>query len=230
MTIKQKDENGCGIACLAMWLGMEYEEVRDQYFDDGRFEDRGLTDWDMWRVFSFHHVPIKKWRWKGIEELQGWKAILGVESLNYPGAYHYVYWDGEELHDPSPGKTYTVDMLNGSNAVDDHIVETTTGSTADFDTLTRKFSWQEAFKIIEDRESSCFRYEDDSSLGQLRVLFGNDGDAHLAITPDPDDPSRRSVRFCTPQGGGGSRRTRTALMLLALAMIEDNKESPQSRR
>jgi len=227
MTIKQEDKNGCGIACLAMWLDMKYDGVRSQYFDDGRFEEKGLTDWDMWRVFSFHHVPVKKWKWSSIDELEGWKAILTVKSINQKNAWHYVYWDGAELHDPSPGKTYTVDMLDSICASSDHIVETTYGITADFDTLMKNFSWQRAFEILEKQQPA--RYEDDTALGRLQVLFDDNNDAHLTIVPDPDESDRRSVRFCTATGGGTSRRVRTALMLLALAMIKDNRDDPQQR-
>jgi hypothetical protein len=38
--------------------------------------------------------------------LNGRKVILQVQSLNHRKAQHIVYWDGEELHDPSNKQIY----------------------------------------------------------------------------------------------------------------------------
>jgi hypothetical protein len=42
-----------------------------------------------------------------VRTLLGWrKAVLQVPSLNNRRAMHFVYWDGEELYDPSNKQVY----------------------------------------------------------------------------------------------------------------------------
>jgi hypothetical protein len=75
------------------------------------------------------------------------------------------------------------------------------------------------------------RYEDDSPLGNISVVVGGDGDAHLSVIQELDPNDRHlSMRFRMPMTGGGqSPRVRNALLFLAEAIRLDNLENPQNR-
>lgn len=93
--------------------------------------------------------------------------------------------------------------------------------------LLNKPFWLETLETM-----TCYqRYEDDSPLGSISVVFGVDGDGHLSVVsePDPNEP-RLSMRFRMPMiGGGQSPRVRNALLILAEAIRLDNEEHPQHR-
>jgi hypothetical protein len=75
------------------------------------------------------------------------------------------------------------------------------------------------------------RYEDDSPLGSLSVVFGEDGDGHISVIQDRDpNEFKMSMRFRMPMvGGGQSPRVRNALLILAEAIRLDNLDNPQQR-
>jgi len=62
---------------------------------------------------------------------------------------------------------------------------------------------------------------DGTMEGVLKVIIGHDGDAWVATDPEG---GRHGMRFRTLHGGGGSLRTRNALLLLAWAMKLDAEE------
>lgn len=67
---------------------------------------------------------------------------------------------------------------------------------------------------------------DGTREGTLCVMFSPDGDARVWIEGSEDTPSS-SLRFRMPgQGGGLSRYTRVALLILAEAIRRDNLEIP----
>lgn len=77
-----------------------------------------------------------------------------------------------------------------------------------------------------DEKSAYERQHDDTDgepTGILGVMFGPDGDAYVSIDFHP------TLRFRTEVGGGGSQRTRNALILLAEAIRLDNADRPQHR-
>ncbi len=63
---------------------------------------------------------------------------------------------------------------------------------------------------------------DGTFQGSLVVFFGPDGDAWVEIQGSENRP----LRFRNGFGGGMSERVYNALILLALAIHEDNKEKP----
>lgn len=75
------------------------------------------------------------------------------------------------------------------------------------------------------------RYEDDTPLGYLAVLFGGDGDGYITVFHEQDPNDRHmSMRFRMPMiGGGQSPRVRNALLILARAIQLDNEDKPQQR-
>lgn len=79
-------------------------------------------------------------------------------------------------------------------------------------------TWPEG---LEAREGYA-RREDDSD-GSLRVVIDDDGDAWISVLGVRPG---HGLRFRTLAGGGSSRRTRAALLLLAKAIQLDNEERP----
>lgn len=61
---------------------------------------------------------------------------------------------------------------------------------------------------------------DGAEDGHVCVVIAGDGDAWVST----DAPGAPALRYRTHQGGGGSVRTRNALMLLAYAIMLDEKE------
>lgn len=76
------------------------------------------------------------------------------------------------------------------------------------------------------------RFEDDSPLGSISVVFGSDGDGWISVVSEPDPKeARHSMRFRMPMSGGGqSPRVRNALLILAEAIRLDNEDRPQHRQ
>lgn len=85
-----------------------------------------------------------------------------------------------------------------------------------------KLHWLPTLKSME----TYARLHDDHDgtfEGVLLVTFGQDGDAHITTTES-------GLRFRTFMGGGRSKYTRMALMVLAEAIRLDNEENPQQTR
>lgn len=69
------------------------------------------------------------------------------------------------------------------------------------------------------------------ALTSLRVFAEPDGDLWVVISgPDANGNietwNERKIEFCTRAGGGRAKRTREALIYLAIAMQLDNAETP----
>lgn len=106
--IKQRYPYDCAIACMAMFLGLEWEQVFDAF---GK---------------PTAGIPINKsaeYLWKNGMDVEWFdqqmpkrKALVVVESLNQPPKRHMIYFDGTNFHDPSTGsllyRTWS-DVLGG---------------------------------------------------------------------------------------------------------------------
>lgn len=110
-TIKQEDENGCGVAAVAMLAGVTYEEARAVVYPSGRSR---LT-----KTKEFHDALIKLGRRPLSERRIGFGSKtpddLDAEALIYvkmgkkgQGNGHWIVWDNaaRELRDPSQPKPY----------------------------------------------------------------------------------------------------------------------------
>ncbi len=62
--------------------------------------------------------------------------------------------------------------------------------------------------------------------GKISVVIGHDGDAWVDLQ---GKRPCESLRYRTYQGGGRSLRVRNALLILAYAIMLDNKELPEAR-
>jgi len=112
---KQRGEYDCALCSVAMALGRSPEELfapevfakaeetkstspSDLLASLGLVEDR-----DFWSVYLGSASP------KGniLDLLNSRRALLQVPSLNNPPpAMHIIYWDGQELRDPSNKQVY----------------------------------------------------------------------------------------------------------------------------
>lgn len=121
--IRQKQSSDCGVACLAMLLELPYKTVKEAAYALKRkqgYSGRsfpGLSYNDDKELTAMFGECMKIW-WVGkksrkavIKRLQGRKAILCVPGMNQrkPEELHAVYWDGDHLYDPTPGRGYIKD-------------------------------------------------------------------------------------------------------------------------
>lgn len=98
------------------------------------------------------------------------------------------------------------------------------------DKILETIDWPSAWKEIGGSSSGQIRFEDDSRLGHLGVVFSPDGDAWISVIPDNENSfHNRTLRFRNLSGGGQSMRVREALMVLAMAISADNEDRPQHR-
>lgn len=117
--VEQQTATDCGICCLAMFFdataayvdgfvrlshreelatkGMSYEMYVDLLNDiglEGMYEVRYYGY--QWGTYKF----FKNMLW-------GRRAICAVRSKNHEQSYHFVYWDGHQVYDPSTKEKYT---------------------------------------------------------------------------------------------------------------------------
>lgn len=110
MMIQQHFQSDCAVACLAMFLGVKYEDVAKHChgFELVTFGLCGKRTYDIADLFGADIL------WRDVSKLDYSKpAVLSVPSLNIPGGRHSVYWDGKTIFDPNVGRpdkrTYTTE-------------------------------------------------------------------------------------------------------------------------
>lgn len=112
--IKQSQDFDCALACTGMVLNKDPKEIFTPEFYAKVEEEKGTTmkealtqagltdgvDFDTVYVGSVGSIG-------NVRMLLNWrKAVLQVPSLNNRRAMHFVYWDGQELYDPSNKQVY----------------------------------------------------------------------------------------------------------------------------
>jgi len=119
--IQQRTPHDCAICCMAMLTGRTYEDVMTIAGSDfdperGMRNEHAMLDRlgfkytfenghavgdmvAMHRAYALSPDFFRGFAW-------GRRALLSVPSLNYPGQWHMVFYDGHTLFDPSPGRTY----------------------------------------------------------------------------------------------------------------------------
>lgn len=120
MTIKQLPGTGmCAVCVAAMATKTTVEDVY-AFFADGREIGDPIHDPEL-AVYLLRHGLIMGRGWQVnpedgggrpidnpdnlhliLEGLVGTPAYLAVESKNYPGVGHAVFWDGQCVRDPDP--------------------------------------------------------------------------------------------------------------------------------
>lgn len=121
--IKQRESFDCGIACLAMALNLSWDDVMqsmpEQHVDelkrlgmsDSMYKDLfaalGLVNDVDYTVRYYGHHWCNYRFFKNM--LWGRRAICQVRSKNYAEGFHFVYWNGHAVYDPSTKETYSTD-------------------------------------------------------------------------------------------------------------------------
>ncbi len=113
--IKQRSEYDCALCCLCMATGVDYSVFPQELIDaitakrtcsgenlDKAYECAGIKrDVDFITSYtdglSSHVVEAMIWQRR---------AILQLPSLNLEGGMHLVYWDGQNIQDPSNKQVY----------------------------------------------------------------------------------------------------------------------------
>lgn len=123
--ITQRTDYDCTVCCLAMMLGLSYETVGaaipGYHAEIERTgTSKGINDDQVQSflkrcgvrsrvlramVLGGRSRQINSDRFKPM--LWGRQAIIDLPSLNLPGGFHSAYFDGRDLHDPSPGDRYS---------------------------------------------------------------------------------------------------------------------------
>lgn len=127
--VQQRGEQDCYLCCMCMALGLTYEELTQKLSPalvariqtEGSFSEDiplvqrllGLTAEVDFRTIYRHdnRVSYGSSGEFARDVLWGRRAIIMVKSVNYEGKSHMVYWDGEELFDPSNKKIHLWDTL-----------------------------------------------------------------------------------------------------------------------
>lgn len=114
--VKQKKDYDCVLACVSMLTGRKYEDLFSKELCDRVDETKGCTDelfYEVLNVAGFErNINMKSLFVQNVDpvilENLLWKrkAILQVDSLNYKDGQHCIYWDGEQILDPSKLQVY----------------------------------------------------------------------------------------------------------------------------
>jgi len=112
--IQQRTHNDCGIACIAMYARVSYEDAHKAVLNyDSHMPKIGVSRGTMIRALKDLGVnAAKSWQF-----FDGIPCIVSVPSLNTEAAMHSVFWNGntQEVYDPQAGKEakkfYTSDLI-----------------------------------------------------------------------------------------------------------------------
>lgn len=99
--VQQEHDYGCGVACLAMWLGKSYKQIQKKHFNENDFSLSGLSEPELLKCLKSYGIRAYPFD-RLVLQVPG---ILAVPSLNQSYATHYVYWDKPGgLYDPNEGR------------------------------------------------------------------------------------------------------------------------------
>lgn len=117
--IQQRSFNDCAIPCIAMALGVTYDELAIQLPVEmlAGIHESGTKTETMIEMFGLMGLEVENFRhfyygpsWGTVKWtknlLWGRRSILSCHSLNHKDGKHYVYFNCEKLFDPSTRKTY----------------------------------------------------------------------------------------------------------------------------
>lgn len=120
--IEQRTKSDCVLCCIAMVLGLTYEQAAEKAgvaFVELMNSDRGCDDkmeMALYKAmglvkdkdFQKLHIAI---HWTNVSFVRtilwGRPALLSVRSRNNADGWHKIYWTGTEIRDPSTKDKYT---------------------------------------------------------------------------------------------------------------------------
>lgn len=105
--VKQRHGTDCGVACLAMILEEDYEYAEKLVCTIlGRKAPISFMDnVEIAMVLKVNRLESAQ----VYTILEGVPAIISVPSLMTKKKFHYVYWDGFKIYDPSNYECYTTE-------------------------------------------------------------------------------------------------------------------------
>lgn len=109
MLIQQRFTSDCAVACLAMFLGVDYEEIV-KHCTGYELVNNGLANAREAYIARMFKVELEFLDRTKLDRKK--PAVLTVPSLNSEtGATHALYWNGKRIFDPNQGRqgkrTYT---------------------------------------------------------------------------------------------------------------------------
>jgi ABC-type bacteriocin/lantibiotic exporter with double-glycine peptidase domain len=119
-TIKQKEENDCGVACVAMLTGTSYDEARAAIYPKGRSKLTKTKDLHSALVklgrkpLSVRRQPFAS---KTLRDLDT-DALVFVEMDDGDDSKHWVVWDAKAKKLRDPYRTKHEHRLRGYLAVE----------------------------------------------------------------------------------------------------------------
>lgn len=125
--IRQKEPSDCGIAAIAMFTKLSYDEVRScaintSYFKKkhGTYSCSGILrklGFEQENYSGDNSYITKSGKFKSIPHIHhyisgsalrqllwGRRCLISVESLNNENGLHLIYYDGENILDPQNGR------------------------------------------------------------------------------------------------------------------------------
>ena len=107
--VPQKKDYDCGIAAMAMLLGITYGDVSAvvrALYGSTKPNKRGIMLYHMEEIASQLDTPLKR-VYKAKSYLSGKTGILGMNGGNMDSAGHWVVLkDGDTILDPDDGAVY----------------------------------------------------------------------------------------------------------------------------
>lgn len=119
--VQQRTDDDCTLCCIAMATSLSYESVRASAEKARLGYKAGFGTRSVWWVMRELGFDVKA---IGAPDtgagalcrdlIWGRRAIVSLPSLNEWRGHHDLYWDGQQLHDPSTKLTYPPDALTRS--------------------------------------------------------------------------------------------------------------------
>lgn len=112
-TIEQQDENGCGVAAVAMLTGVSYDEARAVIYPSGRSRLTKTKDLHA-ALIELGRIPLSERRIgftsNTPEDLDGDALIFVKMGKKGKGNGHWIVWDhaARTLRDPDKPRPFRV--------------------------------------------------------------------------------------------------------------------------
>jgi len=102
--IQQRYKGDCAVASLAMFLGITYDEILEHFVKEleDQFSD-GIWNSKVFEVAKKYGVELTC-IYKEFDLTR--RSLVIVPSLIAKDRQHTIFWDGDNVYDPSPLKIY----------------------------------------------------------------------------------------------------------------------------
>lgn len=125
--IRQRTNDQCAIAAIAMATGLDYDYVLNMGLLTGNYTNGNGTHTASllnslsvpYKSIYDHSKRISNTHWA--EMLWGRRALLSVESINNEGGTHIVFWNYSEILDPQNGNEFDGVVKNFFTMISDNM-------------------------------------------------------------------------------------------------------------